>query len=75
MSLFLVCQIEPVQADRQVTVSSSPAWLCYSHKTYCRNCSWPPGESPTESVFRNVTCLVVPLEVYGGNVSQTATFD
>lgn len=77
MSLFLVCHIEPVQADRQVTVSSSPAWLRYSHKTYFRNCSWPPGESPcpTESVFRNVTCLVAPLEVYGGNVTQRDTFD
>lgn len=54
MSLLLVRQIEPVQADRQVTVSSSPAWLCFSHETCYRNCSLPPGKSPcpTESVFR-----------------------
>ncbi len=56
LSLLLVCQIEPVQADRQVTVHRLDC-VDHSHETCCRH----PGKSPhpTESVFRNVSgsCL------------------
>ncbi len=63
---FLSLQIEPVQADRQVTVHRLDC-VDHSHET----CRRPPGKSPhpTESVFRNMSGSCLRL------IEERASFD